>query len=233
MGVTWKVAVALVAVAGIAGPIQIGRTVQGRPVVAVRVGNPKGVPVLVVGCIHGNECAGIAIVQALEHAHTRADLWLVPDLNPDGFARDTRQNAHGVDLNANWSSGWQQGGRPWDFYYGGPHPFSERETRIARALVVRIRPRVTIWYHQHMNLVWAWGPSTAAGRLYARASGMRFYHHPWLPGTAANWQNHHDPRAASFTVELPAGVLTQKQVARQERAVLTLASHWLAAGRRS
>ena len=151
------------------------------------------------------------------------DLWIVPDLNPDGHARGTRQNAHGVDLNANWSSGWRAGGSPGDFYYAGPRPFSEPETRIARNLILRIHPQVTIWYHQHMNLVWAWGSSTAAGRTYARAAGMRFYHHPWLAGTATNWQNHHQPGSASFTVELPAGRPTPQQVRRQLRAVLTLA----------
>jgi predicted deacylase len=222
--VSIKLAAVLIAVIGVAGPITIGRSVQGRSIIAIRAGDPRGTPVLVVGCIHGNECAGIAIVRALERADTGADLWLVSDLNPDGYARDTRQNAHGVDLNANWSSGWQSGGRPWDFYYGGPHPFSEPETRIARSLIEHLRPRVTIWYHQHMNLVWAWGPSTAAGRLYARVSEMHFYHHPWLAGTAANWQNHHYPHAVSFTVELPAGTLSQALIAKQERAVLALAS---------
>lgn len=219
-----KLAVALMMLAVAAVPMQIGRSVEGRPVVVLRVGNPHGRRVLVVGCIHGNECAGIAIVRALEHAHTSADLWLIPDLNPDGHARGTRQNADGVDLNANWSSDWQQGGKPWDFYYGGPHPFSERETRIARNLIERIHPTITIWYHQHMNLVWAWGASSTAGRRYARLSGMRFYHHPWLAGTAANWQNHHFPDTASFTVELPAGTLIRAAVANQVRAVLTLAS---------
>jgi protein MpaA len=222
--VSVKLIAVLAAAVGVAVPFQIGRSAQGRPILAFRVGNPRGTAVLVIGCVHGNECAGAAIVRALEHAHTRADLWLVPDLNPDGYARGTRQNAHGVDLNANWSSGWQPGGKPWDFYYVGPHPFSEPETRVARRLIERVHPRVTIWYHQHMDVVWAWGPSTSAGRLYARVSGMSFYHHRWLAGTAANWQNHRYPRAASFTVELPAGKLTQAQIATQERAVLTLAS---------
>jgi protein MpaA len=179
--------------------------------------------VLVVGCIHGNEAAGIAVVRALERVHAGADLWIVPDLNPDGHTRGTRQNARGVDLNANWSSEWRSGGRPWDPYYAGPRPFSERETRIARDLILRLRPRVTIWFHQHMNLVWAWGPSTAAGRVYARASGMRFYHRHWLPGTASNWQNHHLPGSSAFTVELPAGSLAPEQVRRHVRAVLAVA----------
>lgn len=205
------------------GPRRIGRSQDGRSIYVWRAGDPRGTRVLVVGCIHGDECAGIAVARALERVHRRLDLWIVPDLNPDGYARGTRQNARGVDLNANWSSQWHGGGRPDDVYYAGPHPFSERETRLARDLILRIRPRVTVWYHQHMNVVWAWGPSTAEGRTYARAAGMGFYHHPWLPGTAANWQNHHLRGAASFTVELPAGSLSRAQVSRQVRGVLALA----------
>jgi protein MpaA len=202
----------------------LGHSEAGRRIVAVRAGDPHAVRVLVVGCIHGNEQAGIAVARALERRHAGADLWIVRDLNPDGQARDTRQNGRGVDLNANWSSQWAGGGRPWDVYYPGPRRFSERETRIARRLILRVRPQVTIWFHQHMNLVWAWGPSSAAGRLYAGATGMRFYHHPWLPGTAANWQNHHLPDSPAITVELPAGRLSLQQVHRHVRAVLMLAA---------
>jgi protein MpaA len=202
----------------------LGRSSDGRPIIVVRTGDSQATRMLIVGCIHGDECAGIAVARALERAHVHADLWIVPDLNPDGHARDTRQDGRGVDLNANWSSQWRGGGRPWDVYYPGPRPFSERETRLARDLIVRIRPRVTIWYHQHMDVVWAWGPSSAAGRVYAHAAGMRFYQHPWLPGTASNWQNHHLPGSAAFTVELPAGSLLPAQLRRQLRAVVALAA---------
>jgi protein MpaA len=202
--------------------VLLGRSERGRPIVAIHTGNPRGLPVLVVGCIHGTECAGLAIARALERVRTRLDLWIIPNLDPDGYAIGRRQNGRGVDLNANWSSGWRGGGRPWDTYYPGPRPFSERETRIARNLIRRIRPRVTIWYHQHMNLVWAWGQSSRAGRIYARAAGMRFYHRHWLPGTAPNWQNHHLPGTASFVVELPAGRLSPRQVRRHVHAVLVL-----------
>ena len=203
--------------------IPLGRSERNRLIVAFHTGNPHGLPVLVVGCIHGTECAGLAVADALEHARTDLDLWVIPDINPDGYAAGTRQNGRGVDLNRNWSSQWPGGGRPWDIYYPGPRPFSERETRIARDLILRVRPRVTIWFHQHMDVVWAWGPSTAAGRRYARAAGMRLYHHHWLRGTAPNWQNHHLPGTASFTVELPAGSLTPQQVRTHVHAVLHLA----------
>jgi protein MpaA len=202
----------------------LGRSEGGRRIVAIHAGDARGPRVLVVGAIHGNELAGIAVARALERVRAGADLWVVPDLNPDGAARGTRQDGRGVDLNANWSSQWRGGGRPWDVYYPGPRPFSERETRIARDLILRVRPQVTIWFHQHMNVVWAWGASTAAGRRYAKAAGMRLYHHHWLPGTAANWQNHHLPGTAAFTVELPAGSLTPAQLRRQTRAVLALAA---------
>ena len=135
--------------------VMLGRSERGRPIVAIRTGDPRGPRVLVVGCIHGTECAGLAIARALERVRTKLDLWIVPNLDPDGYAIGRRQNGRGVDLNRNWSSQWPGGGRPWDTYYPGPRPFSERETRIARKLILQIHPQVTIWFHQHMNLVWA------------------------------------------------------------------------------
>jgi murein peptide amidase A len=204
--------------------VMLGRSERGRPIFALHTGSPNGTPVLVFGCIHGTECAGIAIAHALEHVRTGLDLWIVPNLNPDGYAIGRRQNGRGVDLNRNWSWDWPGGGRPWDTYYPGPRPFSERETRIARNLILRLRPRAVVWYHQHMDLVWAWGQSTQAGRIYARAAGLRFYHHQNLPGTAPGWQNHHVPGTAAFVVELPAGSLSPGQVRRHVRAVLTVGS---------
>lgn len=74
-----------------------------------------------------------------------------------------------------------------------------------------------------MDLVWAYGRSSAAGRRYAQLAGMRSYHAPWLHGTAANWQNHLPDGERSITVELPAGRLDRAGIRRQVRAVLGLA----------
>jgi murein peptide amidase A len=206
-----------------AAVVVAGHSGQNRPITLVHVAGP-GPRVLVVGSIHGDEPAGIAIVRALERAHARADLWLVSALNPDGLAQGTRQNAHGVDLNRNFAAGWRRFGPAGSVYASGARPFSEPETRVARAIVERVRPQYTIWYHQHLDLVWAYGRSSAAGRRYARGAGMRYRHAAWLAGSATNWQNHLAAGGASFTVELPAGALSTAAVRRHVRAVLRLAA---------
>jgi protein MpaA len=203
--------------------VQIGRSARGRPIVALRVGEPAGpTRVLVVGCIHGNECAGTRVTSILEHRHPAGDLWLVPNLNPDGWALGRRQNGRGVDLNRNFPSEWRPGGRRWDAEYPGPRPLSEPETRAAASLIRRLRPDVTIWFHQPQAVVRAWGRSKSVARSYARWAGMRFRALRWPAGTAANWQNHRFPGTSSFVVELPAGALSPAAAERQARAVLAL-----------
>ncbi|HEY2440179.1 MAG TPA: DUF2817 domain-containing protein, partial [Solirubrobacteraceae bacterium] len=173
----WIVAVAvgLVCLLAAASPatararrVVFGTSVRGRPIVAWALGPDRARrKILVVGCIHGNECAGLAITSALRRTRPPAgvQLWLVPELNPDGAAADTRQNTHGVDLNRNFPYRWQYTADP--TYYSGPRPVSEPETRAAMALVRRIRPAVTITYHQHMDLVDMAGGDRGVARRYA------------------------------------------------------------------
>jgi len=187
--------------------VVIGHSVQGRPLRAYEVGDPKSPEkVLVVGCIHGDECAGMPVVWRLARTHPSFDLWLVPNVNPDGYRTRTRANANGADLNRDFLARTQP------------------ETRAVTALIRRLHPRVTIWFHQHQNLVRAWGRSIATARRYARLARMRFAALRWPNGSAANWQNRAFPGTSSFVVELPAGSLSARAVARQANAVLQLAS---------
>jgi len=205
--------------------VTLGLSYRGRPIRAWRLGTRGSRrTLLVVGCIHGTECAGLAITRQLLRLGRGAatDLWVLPDLNPDGFAAATRQNARGVDLNRNFPSGWRPLGVRSDPQYSGPHPFSERETRIARALILRLRPRITIWFHQPAALVRAYRGSEPIARRYARLAGLPFRVIPWLAGTAPNWQNHRFPGTSSFVVELPPGSLTAAAARRYARAVLRL-----------
>ena len=200
--------------------VVIGHSVDGRPLIAEVIG-PDDAPrkLLLVGCIHGNECAGLRILSAVARQAPDAglQLWLVGELNPDGTAAGTRQNAHGVDLNRNFPSQWQRITDP--TYDSGPRPASEPETRAAMALIRRIRPAVTIWYHQHQDLVDMAGGDRGVARRYAQLSHLRATCLAFLPGTAPGWQNHVLHGTTSFVVELPAGPVGPTGVSRHLRAV--------------
>ncbi len=200
--------------------VVIGFSVRGRPIVAWAFGSARAPrKVLVVGCIHGNECAGLTITSALRHTRVPpgVQLWLVPEMNPDGTAADTRQNAHGVDLNRNFPYRWEPISDP--TYYAGPRPASEPETRAAMRLVRRIRPAVTIWYHQHMDLVDMAGGDRGMARRYAQLAGLRPTCLTFLSGEETRWSNHTFPGTTSFVVELPAGPVPPDALARHLRAV--------------
>jgi murein peptide amidase A len=153
-----------------------------------------------------------------------ARLWVVPNLDPDGSAGHTRLNERGVDLNRNFPAGRRPGGRRGDPEYPGPRPFSEPETAAVRRLVRAVRPAVTIWYHQPLGHVRAWGPSIPVARRYARLAGLPFRRLPWLGGTAPHWQNVRFPGTSSFVVELAPGRLAARGVARHVRAVRAVAA---------
>ena len=209
--------------AGEASPAAVlGRSAHGRPIEVVQLGDPEAPRrVLVVGCIHGDECAGTAIAARLIRlgAPRGTALWIVSNLNPDGLAGKHRQNGRGVDLNRNFGAGWIPIGRRWDPQHSGPRPWSEPETRLIRSLILRVRPTLTIWYHQPQGIVRAWGPSIPAARRYSRLAGERFRALRWPNGTAPNWQNHRFPGTPAFVVELPAGRLSPARARRHADAV--------------
>jgi protein MpaA len=200
--------------------VTLGFSVQGRAITAQVLG-PNSAPrkILLIGCIHGNECAGRAILSAVARLPVRrgVQLWLVQEMNPDGTAADTRQNAHGVDLNRNFPYQWQRISDP--TFYSGPHPASEPETRVAIRWILAIKPAVTIWYHQRQDLVDMAGGNRAVARRYARIAGLAATCLPFLPGTAPGWSNHKLPGTTSFVVELPAGPVDSAALVRHLRAV--------------
>lgn len=204
---------------------QIGVSVDGVPIELVRVGDPKAPrKVLVVGCVHGNECAGRAIVDRLKawrEAPAGVELLLVRNLNPDGFAHDARDNAHGVDLNRNSSEGWSA-----QVPGAGPRPWSEPESRAIRRLILRDRPEIAVWYHQALDLVDF--PESGGGedltRSYAALTGMRAQRLAPRPGSLSRWDNAEVEPGSSFVVELPAGKLRPKQVDRQAAAILAISA---------
>lgn len=141
--------------------VDYGVSVEGRPLVAVRVPSTLSDPprLLCSANIHGVEwIAGrvaIGVLAALADGdpraaslRDRAELWVIPCLNPDGYARTfaadgrgalptLRHNARGVDLNRNFPRPYGAppsrlpgagSDTPGHATYRGPHALSEPET---------------------------------------------------------------------------------------------------------
>lgn len=152
------------------GWIEAGASVLGRPITGLWLGQPpgSGAPVVrLLGGHHGNEQVAVEVALAAAERLVDGDggadpevtalldrvtLWLVPDVNPDGVAANTRENARGVDLNRNYGYAWSASSlRP------GSSAFSEPETRAVRALAQVDRPFLSLTLHAGAeNLGWPW-----------------------------------------------------------------------------
>jgi murein peptide amidase A len=208
-------------------PRRFGTSVLGRPLRAYRVGDRRSaVTAVLLGNMHGNEPAGVRLVNAVR-ADPRlrgVDLWVVPTMNPDGLAADTRQNAHGVDLNRNWAHRWRPQTGPYD---SGPRPFSEPETRAMRRFLNRVDPRFVVSFHQPLHGV----DSDAAKNRHLLNRLARNLRLPKKPlrcsgvchGTMTGWYNAHHAGSA-ITVELgpqpSVGYLTGRGARGAVRSVL-------------
>jgi murein peptide amidase A len=184
----------------------IGTSAQGRPLIARRYGSGARV-VLVVAQTHGDEEAGQRVwlrarQQGAPHGVT---LWVVPTLNPDGLANDTRFLADGADPNRN----------------AGAEP-AEPEQQAVIALATAIRPVLSVWYHQNYGWIGGSGASMAPADRYHALTGLGPLYRSgdckhgfmWCPIDAA-------AGGSSILVELP-DVVTPNDVQVHARALLTV-----------
>ncbi len=213
--------------------IAVGMSVEGRPITAIRRGDPGGRRVLVFGVIHGDEQAGLQVVALLEELPVPegVDLYLVDSMNPDGVANNTRGNANGVDLNRNFPYNWGPIGAPGDGQYAGSAAASEPEAQAVVELITALRPDLVIWYHQDLfTIAPGQGRDGAIRARYAELTGlpMETITGGTYTGVAAQWArnelagNETQPGVA-FIVELGPTLSTAEAQAHAD-AVLTIAA---------
>lgn len=183
----------------------IGRSVKGRPIKAWHLGDPTSpVKAVFLAAMHGNEAGPSRILRNLRDGRriTGADVWVVPNLNPDGVVRHTRKNARGVDLNRNFPVRWI---RQYGNYDSGRGPASEPETRAAMQFLKEIRPKYVVSFHQPLYGV----DSSYHGKVrplsyrlsrYLHLPRKRFTCNSGCHGTMTQWFNRRLPGAA-ITVE--------------------------------
>ena len=149
----------------------IGQSVEGRPIVAHRIGQ-GALKVALIGDIHGAFEANTHLLaeQLLAHFQEHPEevpahvsLWIIPTMNPDGLATDHRWNARDVDLNRNadtdldgcagndWSPDTvgHDGSHPGA---GGAFPFSEPETRAVRDFLEDAW--IAVFYHSAAKAIY-------------------------------------------------------------------------------
>jgi murein peptide amidase A len=172
--------------------------------------------------VHGSESAGITVANRLQSIPIppNLDLWVIPSANPDGVAQGTRTNGRGVDLNRNFGWHWRRIGRRGDLQYSGTGPLSEPETRLLVRTINRVRPDVTIWFHQPIGVVDESGGDPAVERRFATMAGMPLVRLPRYPGGVTNWQNANFPGTTAFVVELPPGPITALRAGELAQAVV-------------
>jgi len=124
----------------------VGTSVNGNTIYALKISKDVNTenfePELrLLGAHHGNENIGAELClywtrdllqnygvdEDATYIIDHYELWSQPVVNPDGYIATTRNNAHGYDLNRNYSY-------MWDPTHGssGPYPFSEPETQAVR-----------------------------------------------------------------------------------------------------
>jgi len=165
--------------------VQYGQSVQGRRLLAARLGptgdSVTGCPrVLVTANLHGVEYIGSRLAMGVLQEHPpeeivalrqEAELWVIPCLNPDGYARtweqqgqgtvaQLRSNAHGVDLNRNFPLPNGAVRRrlpgagsttPGAATYVGPSPLSEPESASLSQLLQQQRFAAAINIHSFLG----------------------------------------------------------------------------------
>src|SRR5258708_1562881 len=163
----------------------IGTSVQGRQIQGIKIStnpavdDPTKGDVIFVGLHHAREWLAAEMpLRLAEYLLTNTDpklqacmnnlqIWIIPVLNPDGYAytadpngyrywrknrRDNGDGTFGVDLNRNYGFEWglNSGSSPNtnDDTYRGPSPFSEPEVAAFRDFVAaRHNPKAMLTYH--------------------------------------------------------------------------------------
>jgi hypothetical protein len=161
----------------------VGHSQAGRSLTVYEVGGgPR--PLFIMGGQHGGpEVNTVRLAwQLLAHFEENPHeipkeirLVFMPEANPDGLARGSRQYGSGVDPNRNW------GGPDWSpdaadsngvfrVGLGGTEPFSEPETQAVRDYVLALRPALVVNYHSRGGFILG-GRAGDLAEAYARASG--------------------------------------------------------------
>jgi hypothetical protein len=121
-----------------------GTSTSGHTLWVEQWGDLSGPQVLVLTQVHGDECGGLLLAEAIRtHPPVGYGIWLVPTLNPDGATAFTRRTATNVDLNRDGLE------------------LTQPETRALMQLTIEVEPVLTLHVHSPYGWVGFYGGSIA------------------------------------------------------------------------
>lgn len=124
--------------------LETTKTIENRTIQLIGK-DIKNLP-LIIGVVHGDEPQGEILINEYLKQNKDFDLLFIPSLNPDGLAKNTRQNANKVDLNRNFpTKNWELVDNP-DFF-GGLSPQSEIETKFLIKVLEKYEPSIILTLH--------------------------------------------------------------------------------------
>ena len=77
----------------------------------------------------------------------------------------------------------------------------------ATSLTLRLRPRITIWFHQPHGVIDESGGRPGVEHRFSALTGLQLRRLVRYPGSATGWQHHRLPSSTAFVSELPAAGL--------------------------
>lgn len=189
----------------------LGRTVEIKhspPVIAEALPTK----ILLTAAMHGDEPEGVYLME--QFLNTRAcdrlpagvDLYVVPCLNPDGYAAHARFNGRRVDINRNFpTSDWSAEARA-ERYFPGVQPGSEPETQAIMQWAERERPHLVINFHSWNPMVNFNGDCEDLAQVMSAVNGCPVTSdmgYP-TPGSTGTWL-WEAVRVPSITLEIQEG----------------------------
>ena len=129
-----------------------GKSVKGEKIPAFKSTFEGPTYVYILGAVHGDEIEGAYLAQKLyewlkDTTIIEIPLIIVPVVNVDGLAINSRTNANGVDLNRNLpSTKWTPVAREAK-YFPGTMPLSEPENQLLVELFTQYPPRFILSFH--------------------------------------------------------------------------------------
>lgn len=207
----------------LSGSVRVGTSVEGRPIHELVLGTGEDTT-LILGTIHGNENAGTPLVHRLagnlrENAHVLKgrQVVIVPVVNPDGYARNIRTNARGIDLNRNFAATNRLNNARF-----GITQLSEPESKLIVQLLDRHQPDRIISIHQPLNCIDYDGPAEALAEHMAQYCYLPVKKLGSRPGSLGSYAGV-DRKIPIITLELPRNAKsmgTSELWARYGRALL-------------